>query len=279
MLFFHYIPNLSLAIVGLCVYAIFTIYLTARMYLSKSPKFLYILAFTGLMETVGYAVRIACHYFTDLGRYVGMTLFLLLAPNALALVNYKTVGEVIRLSNVETNKFYIKPKFVTWFFFSSDIFSFVLQGAGGGMQTSVDLNTIGRAITLVGLGLQLVFFACFAGITVYVHLNPQYQYHVKGQPNAKKYLLLCLYVTIFLLYIRSIYRVAEYASGYGGPIASSEWAFYVFDTLVIAISFAVYCVFFIGNYLPKHNSSLDSILNSNETQKMDIEDKQQMRDV
>ncbi|KAI8371039.1 RTA1 like protein-domain-containing protein [Blakeslea trispora] len=258
LLFFHYIPSLPLAIVGLCVYAIFTIYLTLRIYRSKSAKFLYILAFTALMETIGYAVRIACHYFTDLGRYVGMTLFLLLAPNALALVNYKTVDEVIRLSKVETNRFYLKHTFVTWFFFGSDIFSFILQGAGGGMQTSTSLYQTGRVITLIGLSLQLVFFACYGCITVYVHRSARYQYHVAHQPDAKRRLMFCLYATIVLLYIRSIYRVAEYASGYGGAIASSEWAFYVFDTLVIAISFAVYSVFFIGQYLPKHDQVNES---------------------
>jgi hypothetical protein len=255
MILFHYIPSLGAAIAGLAVYAIFTLYLTIRIYISKSPKFLYILAFTAPMEVIGFAVRILCHHFTDLGRYIGMTLFLLLAPNALALVNYKAVGEIIRLSNVETNRFYLKTKFVTWFFFSSDIFSFVLQGAGGGLQsTGPRLNSIGVAITPVGLSLQLFFFACFAGITVYIHRNPAYQYHVEGEPNAKRKLIICLYITIALLYIRSIYRVAEYGTGYGGPIARLEWAFYVFDTIVIAISFVVYCVFFIGSYLPKHNS-------------------------
>ncbi|KAG2201057.1 hypothetical protein INT47_010809 [Mucor saturninus] len=253
MFLFHYIPNKPLAYTALAVYALFTIYLTFRVYRSKSPKFLYILAFTGLMETIGYVVRIICANFTDLGRYIGTTLFILLAPNALALVNYKAVGEIIRLSNVETDKFYLRTKFVTWFFFGSDIFSFVLQGAGGGMQTITRLNNVGIAITLVGLGTQLFFFAAFAGITVYVHRRPEYNYHVEGSPNAKRNLVYCLYVTIALLYIRSIYRVAEYATGYSGPIARLEWAFYVFDSLIIAISFLVYSVFFIGSYLPKHD--------------------------
>ncbi|KAI8344877.1 RTA1 like protein-domain-containing protein [Choanephora cucurbitarum] len=257
LFFFHYIPNLPLAIVSLCIYALFTLYLTFRIFQSKSANYLYILAFTALMETVGYAVRIACHYFTDLGRYIGMTLFLLLAPNALALVNYKTVGEIIRLSGIQSNRFYLKHTFVTWFFFASDVFAFALQGAGGGMQTSTDLYQTGRVITLIGLALQLVFFACYGCITIYVHRSPQ-EYHVAHQPNAKRRLIFCLYVTIILLYIRSIYRVAEYASGYDGVIATTEWAFYVFDTLVIAASFAVYSVFFIGQYLPKRDQTIES---------------------
>ncbi|KAK4518593.1 Exopolyphosphatase [Mucor velutinosus] len=275
MRLFHYIPAIIPAAVALAVYGVIAIYLTIRIYISKSPKFLYILAFTALMEVIGFAVRILCHFYTDLGRYIGMTMFLLLAPNALALVNYKAVGEIIRLSNVETTRFYLRPKFVTWFFFSSDIFSFCLQGAGGGLQSTVDHNQVGIAVTLVGLALQLFFFACFAGITFYVQRNPNYQYYVEGQPNAKKRLILCLYVTIGLIYIRSIYRVAEYATGYGGPIAKLEWAFYVFDTIVIFLSFIVYCVFFIGNYLPKHNAvaqlPTDNSSSSSQTEKGDVE--------
>lgn len=270
LLFFHYRPNQPLGITGLVVYALFAIFLTGRIYFSKSPKFLYILAFTGLMEAIGYAVRIICHNYTDLGRYIGMTLFLLLAPNALALVNYKAVGEIIRLSKVESKRFYLKTKFVTWFFFSSDIFSFVLQGAGGGLQSTTEFNNIGIAVTLVGLSLQLFFFACFAVITIYVHRNPRYSYHVEGRPNAKRSLILCLYVTMALLYIRSIYRVAEYATGYGGPVARLEWAFYVFDALVIAISFLVYCVFFIGNYLPKHDAEEVNVVDDVQGEKAEI---------
>lgn len=255
--FYHYHPNEPLCIASLVIYAVFCVFLTFRVWQTKSAKFLYILAFTALMEVIGYAVRLLCISFTDMGRYIGTTLFLLLAPNALALVNYKAVGEIIRLSNVEADRFFLKAKFVTWFFFGSDIFSFVLQGAGGGLQTIQKYMNTGRAITLVGLTLQLLFFASFAGITVYVHRNPKYNYYVEGQPNAKRNLIRVLYITIVLLYIRSIYRVAEYASGYDGPIAILEWAFYVFDTLVIAISFVFYSVFFIGCYLPKHNAAGD----------------------
>ena len=254
LIFYHYYPNKPLCIVSLVIYALFAIFLTVRVYRSNSPRFLYILAFTALMETIGFIIRYLCADFTDMGRFIGTTLFLLLAPNALALVNYKAVGEIIRLSGVQSKWFFLRTKFVTWFFFGSDIFSFALQGAGGGLQTMEKYNNMGRVITLVGLALQLGFFASFIGITIYIHHAPKYDYYVEGQPSAKRNMIRVLYVTMALLYIRSIYRVAEYASGYAGPIATSEWAFYVFDTLVIGISFIFYCIFFIGDYLPKRNA-------------------------
>lgn len=257
--FFFKIPSLPLAYTSMVVYLLFAIFLTARVYRSKSSRFLYILGFTALMEAIGYAVRIACANYTDFKRFITSTLFLLLAPNALALVNYKAVGEIIRLSNVKSEKYYLRPKFVTWFFFASDIFVFLLQGAGSGMQSNYANLKKGQAITLTGLALQLVFLACFAAITIYVQNSPRYHYHVEGCKNPKKKLFFCLYVTIGLIYIRSIYRVVEYAYGYTGPVVRAEWALYTFDTLAIAICFLVYCVFFIGNYLPKHDANPSQI--------------------
>jgi hypothetical protein len=253
MRFFHYIPSLPLAVVGIVVFALFTVYLAFRVYKSNSSRFLYILAFTALAECIGYILRLLCVNSTTLMKYAIMSLFLLLPPNALALVNYKAVGEIIRLSDIKADKFYLRPKFVTWFFFGSDIFAFLMQGSGGGLQAggNIDMSNIGKTITLIGLAVQLFFFAFFAYVTFYVHHNAKYQYHVEGQINPKNKLIKCLYVTIALIYIRSIYRIAEYATGYDGVIASTEWAFYVFDSLVIALSFLVYSIFFIGNYLPK----------------------------
>ncbi|RCH92163.1 hypothetical protein CU098_009911 [Rhizopus stolonifer] len=254
--FFGYVPSKPLAIVGAIVYGVIAVLIFARLYLSKSRKFLYILPGTAIAELIGYAIRVVTTSQVSLGSYVGMTFFLLLSPNALALVNYKATGEIIRLSNVEANHFFLKPKFVTWFFFWSDFLAFFLQASGGGLQAQSDpgMFKIGQAVALVGLGAQLVFFASFGVITYHVHHNPKYGYHVDGVTNPKEKLCRVLYVTLVLLYIRSIYRVAEYAGGRDGVVATTEWAFYIFDGLAIALSFVFYFLFNIGAYLPKNGS-------------------------
>ncbi|CEI99700.1 hypothetical protein RMCBS344292_13782 [Rhizopus microsporus] len=255
-LVFHYIPNQPLSIVSLVVYIIFMLYFAYRVYKTKSRRFLYILAFTAFMEVVGYLIRAMCYSFTSIARFAVMNLFLLLAPNALALVNYKTLGEMIRLSRVQEKRFYLRPKFVTWFFFASDILSFLMQGSGGGLQATGNADT-GKAIVLVGLFIQLFFLACFFFITIYVSRNDNYTFYVAGVDNPKRKLAICLFSTLVLIYIRSIYRVIEYATGYDGPVARTEWAFYVFDTLAIAICFVLYGVYYIGNYIPKRDAQED----------------------
>ncbi|PIA13820.1 hypothetical protein COEREDRAFT_83190 [Coemansia reversa NRRL 1564] len=199
------------------------------------------------------------------GAYVVMTLFLLVPVNALALANYKAVAVVI--SNRKGPKvrfFWLRPRFVNWFYFSSDIFSIALQGAGGGMLTSTNTRDVGKIIVLVGLIVQLFFFSCFLVTTAYVWKNLEYTVHVskrdKSHRVAKNKVLGAIFTTTVLIFLRSIYRIAEFADGYGGKIYSSEWAFYVFDTIMIFLAFVVYIVVFIGhNFLRQpHGSSLST---------------------
>jgi hypothetical protein len=251
LIYFHYIPSLPLAIVGAALFALVGIILSGISFRANAPKYLYILPITALCELAGYICRITCHYDTTLTKYIVQQMFLLLSPNALALVNYKTCGEIIRLSNVKPRYFFLKQKFVTWFFFASDIFAFCMQGCGGGLQVGQSTKDVGNVIILIGLYVQLFFFASFGCITIYIHRNPEYTYQVEGKVNPKNSLIRTLYVTISLLLVRSVYRVVEYQYGYDGPVASAEWAFYVFDSLVIFLAFIFYGMPFIGNYLPK----------------------------
>ncbi|KAJ2889998.1 hypothetical protein GGI21_006343 [Coemansia aciculifera] len=63
---------------------------------------------------------------------------------------------------------------------------------------------------------------------------------------AKRKVLCTVISTTMFLYSRSIYRIAEFADGYGGSIYSAEWAFYVFDTILIFIAFITYVAMPLG---------------------------------
>ncbi|KAJ2607071.1 hypothetical protein H4S08_004942 [Coemansia sp. RSA 1365] len=63
---------------------------------------------------------------------------------------------------------------------------------------------------------------------------------------AKNKVLGAIFTTTVLIFLRSIYRIAEFADGYGGKIYSSEWAFYVFDAIMIFLAFVVYVAVFIA---------------------------------
>ncbi|KAJ1934599.1 hypothetical protein FBU59_005649 [Linderina macrospora] len=205
-------------------------------------------------ECAGYIFRSVIIYHTSLGLLIAMNLCLLLPPNAVALFNYKVVGEIVRRSNVPPRRFWLKHKFIFWFFVGSDVFSFTIQASGGSMQSSEDTRTAGKYIALFGLAIQLFFLACFVAITIYVKRCASYVVSAgpkdKTDTGAKIKLMRVILATTVLLYVRSIYRVAEFADGYGGKIYGCEWAFYVFDCLAMLFCFVIYILWYVGHHFP-----------------------------
>ncbi|KAJ1801325.1 hypothetical protein LPJ59_000384 [Coemansia sp. RSA 2399] len=264
--YFTYIPANVYPEVALGVYFIVGTILVILGVRTRAQRWVHILSGTAYAEALGYVFRTVCVTKTTFGMYVLMTLFLLLPPNAIALFNYKTIGEIIRTNNDRVGaqnkskwRFWLKPKFVNWFYFSSDVFSILMQGAGGGMMTSYSTRNTGKSIVLVGLIVQLFFFACFLVTSVYVWRKPEYLVYQaprdRSQAAAKRKIMINITATTILLYIRSIYRVAEFADGYGGKIYSAEWAFYVFDTIIVFVAFMVYIIFYIGPNFPQRKAA------------------------
>ncbi|KAI8318706.1 RTA1 like protein [Martensiomyces pterosporus] len=250
--YFTYIPVHGAPEAAAVVFAAVAILIAVKTHKTSSPKWVHILTGTAIAECIGYALRAVCIDHASLGIYIGMTLFLLLPPNAFALFEYKTVGEVVRRSHATPRHFWLRPRFITWFFFSSDVFSFLLQSAGGSMMASESTTKTGKWVALIGLAIQLFFLTCFLFIAVHVTRDIAYTVAMgprdKSPEGAKKKLMYTVIAATALIYIRSVYRLIEFADGYGGKIYSCEWAFYVFDCAMILLAFVANIVFFVGHH-------------------------------
>ena len=106
-------------------------------------------------------------------------------------------------------------------------------------MTSSDTTTInlGKNIILAGLAIQCITLFLFLFVAVNVHLRPQYL--LRGKPDGSK-LSWGLYITTALMFLRSIYRAAEYSSGRDGYLSTHEWPMYAFDTLPIMLAIVCY---------------------------------------
>ncbi|KAJ1837127.1 hypothetical protein LPJ57_011526 [Coemansia sp. RSA 486] len=255
--YFTYYPIHGAPEVAAIVFATAAIILNLQIMNTNTVRWFYILVGTAIAEFAGYIFRIICISHATLGLFVCMNLCLLLPPNALALFNYKVLGEIARKSNVANSRVYLRPKFIVWFFFASDIFSFLLQSTGAGMTISEDTAKNGRWICIGGLAIQMVFLTSFIILVTIVMRDPRYVL-LEGDKDginkgSKKHVLWTVHATTALIYIRSVYRLIEFIDGYGGKIYSAEWAFYVFDTIMILLAFGVYIFVFLGTYFPKHS--------------------------
>lgn len=112
---------------------------------------------------------------------------------------------------------FLNTKTIATVFFLIDIVCIGVQGAGSAIVSSTlqqngKASTTGGNIILIGLAIQLLFFASFTVVTAYVfHLQ-----RTKASNKVPFPVYICLTVTILLITMRNIYRVVEIAVG--GPI-------------------------------------------------------------
>ncbi|CAO3656057.1 unnamed protein product [Mucor hiemalis] len=254
--FFHYVPSKSLAVLSMLAFFMFSIIFATRIYTTKSATFLYIIPVVAFGEAIASMYRVINIDNANLTRYIIMCLFSILVPLALPLVNYMAVGQVIKHSRLPSTQFFLSPSFVSWFFIGSDIIHFWMQRLGE-LNTNTGTQGIGMVLFIVLTSTQSMVFAAFIFTAIYVHQNQNYTYFIKGIPNAKSRLMLSVYITFTLQYVRYIYRATEYVSGIDAAMNSQEWIFYTFDTTMVISCFLTYSILFIGNYLPQQNNLVD----------------------
>lgn len=118
---------------------------------------------------------------------------------------------------------------------------------GGGMQAQKNPDSVkaGGYIVVGGLVLQLLYFGFFIVVAFNFHLrvNKAVVPSETKEFAAWKKNLSVLYLTSFLILIRSIYRTIEYAGGMDGYLMHHEAYFYIFDAALMTIVVAAYAFF------------------------------------
>ena len=101
------------------------------------------------------------------------------------------------------------------------------------MMAKANTQNLGKNLVIIGLLLQIVFFGLFLITSIIFHRR------MVSSPTAsslhtpwQKYLY-ALYFASFLILIRSLFRIAEFAGGHDGRLMRSEVWIYVFDAVLM----------------------------------------------
>lgn len=162
--FYRYDPSMSAAVLFTLLFIGTTGYHAFQMFKTRTWFFIpFVIG--GIFEIIGYIGRAMSSKETPdwtLGPYIVQTLFLLLAPALLAASVYVLLGRIILLLQAESHAL-LGRKWLTKIFVTGDVLSFLLQGAGGGIQSSGNLDNLknGERIIVVGLFVQIFFFGFF----------------------------------------------------------------------------------------------------------------------
>lgn len=111
-------------------------------------------------------------------------------------VNYSTMGRLLSISNEKA--FGIMPQRIARFFLASDFTTLFIQCSGGGMMVAQSLARMGSAIALVGLIVQLCFFAAFCGVIYVSWTQPKYGLRGTGKDSVQP-AMVGMVVTISLM--------------------------------------------------------------------------------
>ncbi|VDB85404.1 unnamed protein product [Peniophora sp. CBMAI 1063] len=210
---------------------------------------------------IGIGSRWGLHSMPDSKSiYIVEYLFVVLSPCAFIAADYILLGRLARHLRVGQHLL-IPPAKIMIVFLMSDITTFLIQAAGGGVSIAADtakVNKIGSNIFLAGLAIQLASFVTFTAVYIrFLWLVWKREAAVWSKDSALVWwrdwraLAGALGVSCVGIIIRSFYRVVELSQGFKGPIARNEGLFYGLDTLPLFIAVVIYIGFWPGRFIPR----------------------------
>ncbi|KAL6363793.1 hypothetical protein LRP88_03217 [Fusarium phalaenopsidis] len=167
---------------------------------------------------------------------------LLVAPALFAATIYMELGRIIAMVDGE-GYVMIPLRWLTKIFVIGDVFSFMLQGAGAGLQAGGSLEALdnGSKIVVGGLFVQLICFSVFMVMAVSFDLS------IRGAPTVRslggapwKKHMMALYIGSVFIMVRSVFRAIEYMQGFDGYLLSHEPYMYVFDSVLMFLAMALF---------------------------------------
>jgi hypothetical protein len=155
----------------------------------------------------------------------------------------------------------LKPVWYTRIFIAGDIFSLVLQGAGGGLASTADpgssLQDTGTNMMIAGVVFQVVILVFFGYLLAEYTLRT---YRRRDQLSEESMVLFhstsfrCFMGAVIVAYIgifvRCVYRIPELTGGWGSEIMRNEAEFIVLEGVMIVIAVGVLTVFHPGYCFP-----------------------------
>lgn len=119
MMSFHYFPSASAAFAIAGIFALVTAASIVQMTRYNKAAYMWTVAAMGLCETTGYAIRGVVARSPSVPLYVNSQLLLLLAPIALACVNYIVVGRLTKASGHRVGC--LQPHHIARMFLTTDL--------------------------------------------------------------------------------------------------------------------------------------------------------------
>ncbi|EPQ30891.1 uncharacterized protein PFL1_01788 [Pseudozyma flocculosa PF-1] len=242
-------------------------------------------------SAVGFFIRCALDPDTvTTGIYATMMLLVVLSPAAFLAFNYLLYGRWIAALDPDfgrqplsdrqaqkNRKWYhrrrdgpllershyslLPPRLVGRFFIWSDVFTFLIQSAAGGIQASADADykkaQLGDNLFLAGVTLQGISYLVFTLLIVVAVFRMR---KLGGAQRSSRFLpanhpimkmfFLFLFSSLCII-IRSVYRIVEFSQGYDGYLNRHEIYLFLLDALPLILAIGTWVAIWPSTLLDK----------------------------
>ncbi|KAF1971727.1 RTA1-domain-containing protein [Bimuria novae-zelandiae CBS 107.79] len=211
-------------------------------------------------EIVGYIGRLMLHKNPfDMNNFLVYLVPLTIAPALLTGGIYVCLSRVIVVVGADYSR--IKPKMYTYIFVGCDLLSLILQSIGGAIASmggKKEATDLGVHIMIAGLISQIVsmiiFFVLWGDFVLRVrkakaagNLDARAPlYDTLRAINFFHLFQWSLFLATLLIFIRSVYRVAELWNGFSSHLANDEVTFMIFEGPMIIAAVTLMTVFHPG---------------------------------
>ncbi|CAO1630342.1 unnamed protein product [Sympodiomycopsis kandeliae] len=254
---YGYQPKLAPGIVFTVAYAILA-FVHLGLTIKSRQWWLIVLALGAGFETAGIALRVYGHHDPHaVDPYIAEQVLTVVTPVFFAAIHFAILGKVLILFG---RKFgIVPPKLIIPVFVTLDVVSLAIQGAGSGIAAvnEIDLKdpSGGSNIVVGGLAIQLFGYVAFDVLSIIFAIKawsprngaspPAHLWTPKTQQG-----LIAAFVSALLVLLRSCFRTGEMAEGWIGPVATTEWYFYVFDATPVTLAVLLLAIWHPSQYLP-----------------------------
>ncbi|ORX36045.1 putative integral to membrane protein [Kockovaella imperatae] len=247
----RYVPSIPLNAVAAALYFTVAIILTFLNYKWRA-NYMLCLVIGAYCEGLGLALRLALrNNLHSSGLYIVMYLFVVLSPCAFLAGDYILLGRLVQHLDGTQYLRPFKARLISRIFIISDVITFLIQAAGGGLSTAnkPSVAETGGHIFLAGIAAQMGSFILFSFIWAMFAFRVRFQDQDLWQRKGWKSLHWALGFTCICFMIRSVFRTVELSEGYIGYLATHERFFLGLDTLPLFLGISTYVFFWPGKYI------------------------------
>ncbi|KAI1392152.1 RTA1-domain-containing protein [Hypoxylon trugodes] len=213
-----------------------------------------------ICEILGYAGRVMSweNQWSENG-FLMQICCLTIAPAFLAAGLYLCIRRIVFAFGPENSR--IPPKYYTRIFIPCDVISLLLQAAGGAIASIAFHNSKssdnGDHIMIAGLAFQVITLFVFIILSLDFFINVLHRRRALGSSALSqdptlialrgswmfRLFLIALALSTLCIFWRSVFRVAELAKGFGGPLMARQDLFVGFEGVMITVSVFVLNIF------------------------------------